>query len=63
MSLSQLMFSSKLFPVSFTAPTNEILIKKLSKNTLKLGLLILLSVLRVFFIIHEQEQMSGEKCL
>lgn len=33
MSLSQLMFSNKLFPVSFTAPTNKILIKAQQKYT------------------------------
>lgn len=63
MSLSQLKFSNKLFPISFTAPTNKIIIKA-QQNTLKLGLLKLLSVLRVFFIMREQEKlMSGEKWL
>ena len=33
MSLSQLIFSNKLFPVSFTAPTNNILIKAQQKYT------------------------------
>lgn len=33
MSLSQLMFSNKLFPVSFTAHTNKILIKAQQKYT------------------------------
>lgn len=33
MSLSQLMFSNKLFPVSFTALTNKIIIKAQQKYT------------------------------